>query len=85
MRHSDVLRAAVVDVLVLTFCLPAASVVNVAGLDIVDGNPKLLLALLWQTMRYHTLKILSSAGDGFEMEEDDIVEWANEKVGALFF
>lgn len=56
--------------------------VNVAGLDIVDGNPKLLLAILWQMMRYHTLKILSAVGDGFELAEDDIVAWANAKVEA---
>lgn len=28
------------------------SLVNISGLDMVDGNPKLILAFMWQLMRY---------------------------------
>lgn len=57
--------------------------VNVAGLDIVDGNNKLILAFLWQLMRYATLKQLSRlAFDGFAADEHEILRWANERVKA---
>jgi len=35
------------------------SLVNIAGSDIVTGNKKLILALVWQMMRMHTLKFLA--------------------------
>jgi hypothetical protein len=55
--------------------------VNVGGLDICDGNVKLILAYLWQVMRYHTLQQLSKlAFDGFTAEEGEILRWANGKV-----
>ncbi|CAN0463236.1 unnamed protein product, partial [Discosporangium mesarthrocarpum] len=34
------------------------TVVNVGGLDIIDGNKKMTLAIMWQLMRRHTLNIL---------------------------
>ena len=37
------------------------SLVNVGGVDIMDGNKKLILSIIWQLMRYHTIKILTSA------------------------
>ena len=36
------------------------SVVNIAGLDVVDGNKKIILAFCWQLMRYHILKFMNS-------------------------
>jgi len=58
------------------------SLVNVGGLDIVDGNKKLILAIIWQLMRKHTLKILDSLGgaSGRPVSDDDIVNWANNMV-----
>lgn len=56
--------------------------VNVGGLDICDGNSKLVLAYLWQVMRYHTLQQLSKlAFDGFTAEESEILKWANQRAG----
>jgi len=55
--------------------------VNVGGLDIVDGRTKQVLSLLWQLMRFHTFKVLSQvAFDGFGAEEADILKWANDRV-----
>lgn len=34
------------------------TVVNVGGLDIIDGNRKMTLAIMWQLMRRHTLNLL---------------------------
>jgi plastin-1 len=57
--------------------------VNVGGLDFVDGNVKLLLAFLQQLMRYHTLKMLSRmAFDGFATDDQEILAWANERVSS---
>jgi plastin-1 len=57
--------------------------VNVGGLDIVDGNAKLVHGFVWQLMRHHTLKVLAQvAFDGFEADEASILAWANERVVA---
>jgi len=60
------------------------SLVNIAGNDIVTGNKKLLLALVWQLMRFHTLKFLAEVQKkkfgGQEVTDAMIVEWANAKV-----
>ncbi|CAN8258149.1 unnamed protein product [Cochlearia groenlandica] len=59
------------------------SLVNIAGNDIVQGNKKLLLAFLWQLMRYTMLQILKnlrSHWQGKEITEADILRWANRKV-----
>lgn len=59
------------------------SLINVAGNDIVQGNKKLILAFLWQLMRYHMLqhlKNLRSYSHGKEITDADILNWANNKV-----
>ncbi|XP_041994743.1 fimbrin-2-like [Salvia splendens] len=59
------------------------SLVNVAGNDIVQGNKKLILAYLWQLMRYNMLQLLKhlrSHSHGKEITDVDILEWANSKV-----
>eukprot|EP00633_Aureoumbra_lagunensis_P001983 CAMPEP_0197286376 /NCGR_PEP_ID=MMETSP0890-20130614/1799_1 /TAXON_ID=44058 ORGANISM="Aureoumbra lagunensis, Strain CCMP1510" /NCGR_SAMPLE_ID=MMETSP0890 /ASSEMBLY_ACC=CAM_ASM_000533 /LENGTH=789 /DNA_ID=CAMNT_0042754655 /DNA_START=78 /DNA_END=2447 /DNA_ORIENTATION=- len=58
--------------------------VNIGGTDIVDGNKKLILAVMWQLMRRSTVDLLSSLkGDGTKVEENEIVIWANAKVASL--
>ncbi|XAR67404.1 hypothetical protein NMG60_11002150 [Bertholletia excelsa] len=59
------------------------SLVNVAGNDIVQGNKKLVLAFLWQLMRFNMLlllKNLRSRSRGKEIKDADILNWANKKV-----
>ncbi|XP_022158569.1 fimbrin-1-like [Momordica charantia] len=59
------------------------SLVNVAGNDIVQGNKKLILAFLWQLMRFNILQLLKnlrSFSHGKEMTDGDILKWANSKV-----
>lgn len=57
------------------------SLVGIGGVDIVDGNKKLILSLVWQMMRLHSLKMLSELGKSGQLATDqDILEWANEKV-----
>lgn len=59
------------------------SLVGIGGVDIVDGNRKLVLALVWQLMRSYTLKLLCSLStDGSQIEDADIVAWANNKVAS---
>ncbi|KAJ3271990.1 hypothetical protein HDV01_006030 [Terramyces sp. JEL0728] len=57
------------------------SLVGIGGSDIVDGNKKLTLALVWQLMREHiiqTLKTLSQGG--VEITDNDMINWANHAV-----
>lgn len=62
------------------------SLVNVAGNDIVQGNKKLILAYLWQLMRFSMLQLLrnlrshSQGKKGKEITDADILNWANSKV-----
>lgn len=59
------------------------SLVNVAGNDIVQGNKKLILAYLWQLMRFNILQLLKNLrfySHGKEMTDADILRWANNKV-----
>jgi len=57
------------------------SLVGIGGNDIHDGNKKLILALVWQLMRYHTIKFLSKLTlDGSQVTDEQIIEWANKKV-----
>lgn len=59
------------------------SLVNIAGNDIVQGNKKLILALLWQLMRHSMLQLLRNLrhhSQGKEIGDADILKWANEKV-----
>ncbi|GAU25087.1 hypothetical protein TSUD_257810, partial [Trifolium subterraneum] len=62
------------------------SLVNVAGNDIVQGNKKLILALLWQLMRFTMLQLLRnlrSHSQGKEISDADILKWANRKVNSI--
>lgn len=59
------------------------SLVNVAGNDFVQGNKKLILAFLWQLMRFNMLQLLKnlrSRTQGKEIADTDILNWANRKV-----
>ncbi|XP_043707638.1 fimbrin-2-like isoform X2 [Telopea speciosissima] len=59
------------------------SLVNVAGHDIVQGNKKLILAFLWQLMRYNILQLLKNLrfhSHEKAITDADILEWANKKV-----
>jgi plastin-1 len=56
------------------------SLVGVGGVDIVDGNQTLTLALVWQMMRMHVLSILKSLGSN--VTDQDMINWSNEKVRA---
>ncbi|KAG1330842.1 fimbrin-2 [Cocos nucifera] len=59
------------------------SLVNVAGNDIVQGNKKLILAFLWQLMRYNILQLLKNLrfhSHEKEITDIDIFNWANDKV-----
>jgi plastin-1 len=47
------------------------TIVGIGGTDIHEGNKKLILAVVWQMMRHHTLKVLGGK------TEDDLVKWAN--------
>jgi plastin-1 len=58
-------------------CIDAAkkcgfSIVGIGGTDIHDGNKKLVLAVVWQMMKHHTLKVLGNKS------EDDLIKWGNE-------
>lgn len=44
---------------------------GIGGSDILDGNKKLVIAVVWQLVRLHYLKIIGS------QSEDDLVKWAN--------
>lgn len=50
---------------------------GIGGQDIVDGNRKLVIAVVWQLVRIHYLKIIGS------QSEDDLVKWANSQVGDM--
>jgi len=63
------------------------SLVNIAGNDIVTGNKKLILALVWQMMRQHTLQFLATVqkkkfGGATAVTDEMIVKWANGAVAA---
>jgi len=48
--------------------------VGIGGVDIVDGNKKLILAIIWQLMR---VDVNEKVGG---VKEDDLVKWANSHV-----
>jgi plastin-3 len=63
------------------------SLVGICGKDIVDGNPTLTLALVWQLMKAYTVSILrqlQGGGDGGRHDNIDkeIIAWANAKLEA---
>ena len=62
----------------------AFSLVGVGGKDIVDGNKKLTLGLIWQMMRTDMMAFMAKvrSGTGQAMTDKAIVKWANDKVGS---
>ncbi|KAK4355203.1 hypothetical protein RND71_024174 [Anisodus tanguticus] len=59
------------------------SLVNVGGNDFVQGNKKLILAFLWQLMRFNMLQLLKNLRSRFRgkgVTDADILVWANKKV-----
>jgi plastin-1 len=57
------------------------SLVGVGGSDITDRNKKLILGFVWQLMRYHLLKFLSSiSADGKPITDKDVLAWCNETI-----
>lgn len=59
------------------------STVNIGGTDIFEGNKKIILAVMWQLMRANLLSMLKTLGNGKTVTEDDVLAWANEKVGDM--
>jgi len=49
-------------------------VVGIGGTDLVSGNKKLTLAIVWQLIRYCRLKMLGG------LTEEDILKWFNSKL-----
>eukprot|EP00457_Paulinella_chromatophora_P003372 gb/GEZN01003379.1/.p1 GENE.gb/GEZN01003379.1/~~gb/GEZN01003379.1/.p1 ORF type:complete len:621 (-),score=142.34 gb/GEZN01003379.1/:300-2162(-) len=62
------------------------SIVGIGGPDIVAGNKKLILGIVWQLMRYHTLKflkeVLAEKFQGRDVKEEDIIKWCNDRVAS---
>jgi plastin-1 len=58
------------------------SLVGIGGVDILDGNKKLILAVVWQLMRRHTLNVLTVIGGGKKADDKLIVKWANDVVAS---
>ena len=57
------------------------SMVNIGGVDICDKNKKLILGIIWQLMRAHTINILTNLTPGDKLVTDsEIIQWANDKV-----
>ena len=59
---------------------------NIGALDIIDRNPKILHALLYRLLRYHSLQIVTSALGNTnnktlqDVDEKVVVQWVNEKI-----
>eukprot|EP00762_Andalucia_godoyi_P008019 ANDGO_03484.mRNA.1 Fimbrin len=56
------------------------SMVNIGGTDVVDGNKKLVLGLVWQMMRHDLMRMLKQIGGGKEVTDADLIKWANDTV-----
>jgi len=56
------------------------SLVGIQGKDIMDANKTLTLALLWQLMRFHVFSVLTKAGGGQKITDQQLLDWANNKV-----
>jgi len=55
--------------------------IGVGGVDIMNGNVTLTLALIWQLMRAYTLSLLTKLNeDGTPIVESEILDWANNKM-----
>lgn len=50
--------------------------VGIQGCDIVEGNVKLTLALVWQLMREHIVQTLCKGGVE-RLSDSDLLAWAN--------
>ena len=50
------------------------SIISIGNKDIQEGKKKHILAIVWQLMRAHTLKIIG------EKSEEELIQWANSKV-----
>lgn len=48
--------------------------IGIGGTDITKGERKLILAIVWQIVRLHYLKLIGGK------TEDDLVKWANDTV-----
>ena len=49
-------------------------IVSIGNKDIQEGRKKHILAIVWQLMRAHTLKVIG------ERSEEELIEWANSKI-----
>ena len=49
-------------------------IVSIGNKDIQEGKKKHILAIVWQLMRAHTLKIIG------ERTEEELIEWANSRI-----
>eukprot|EP00497_Spongosphaera_streptacantha_P004857 TRINITY_DN5787_c0_g1_i2.p1 TRINITY_DN5787_c0_g1~~TRINITY_DN5787_c0_g1_i2.p1 ORF type:complete len:299 (-),score=115.52 TRINITY_DN5787_c0_g1_i2:229-1086(-) len=58
------------------------SLVATGGSDITEGNKMLVLGLVWQMMRFHTIQFLNklSKTSGKSMTDQDIIDYANNAV-----
>ncbi|PVU85260.1 hypothetical protein BB561_006966, partial [Smittium simulii] len=55
------------------------SLVGIQGADITDGNPVLVLAIVWQLMRANIIQTLQSlSAGGREVTDAYMIQWANE-------
>ena len=50
------------------------SIISIGNKDIQEGKKKHILAIVWQLMRAHTLKIIG------EKSEEELISWANSRV-----
>ncbi len=60
-------------------------VINVSGNDIYEKNKKLVLGLIWQMARKHTLEVRKFFNSLYEktiggISEEDLLKWANSRV-----
>ena len=56
-------------------------IVGIGGSDILEGQPTLTLAVVWQLMRAYTLALLSRLNtDSSPIVESEIISWANTRL-----
>lgn len=59
--------------------------VGIQGSNLLDGHKTYFLALLWQLMRAYVISLLQKlAGEGNQIGDKEIIDWANEKVTTDF-
>lgn len=54
--------------------------VGIQGADIVDGSKTLVLGMVWQLMRMSIIKTLSSLSKGGQINDQEILKWANNTI-----